>query len=160
MEIDSISGEGTETSKKIEDLEKRGNEIIRVLPSSLGDIEKAEEMVCLFRKEVEELKRKPSKKIEEREEKKGLGTSGDEDTIIGGVRVAGGSSTKTKKKRNKKKRKSKAAEDEKKGIGNEERIEGIDLEGVKRNWTSEERRCYGDSKGVDVEVESDYGPWT
>ena len=40
--------------------------MIRVLLSSLKDYEKAEEMVRLFEKEVEELKRKTSKKIEER----------------------------------------------------------------------------------------------
>ena len=160
MEIDNINGERNETSKKIEDLEKRGKELIKVLPSSLEDTEKAEEMIRLFREEVEELGRKTSKKIEERGKKRLLGTSEDEDAMIGGVIVAGGSSTKAKKKKNKKKQKSKAAGDEKKEIGKEERIEGMDLEGVKRNWTSEEWRSYGDSKGLDVEVESDYGPWT
>ena len=160
MEIDDIGGGGNKTSKKIEDLERRGDELIGVLPSSLKDVEKAEEMVRLFEREVEELKRKTSKKIEDGERKRRLGTSEDEDAIVGGEIVAGGSSTKAKKRRNKKKRKSKTAGDEIKEIEKEERIEGVDLEGVKRNWTSEEWRSYGDSRGLDVEVESDYGPWT
>ena len=67
---------------------------------------------------------------------------------------------KTRKRKSKKKRKSKAAGNEKKEIGKEEKIEGIDLEGVKRNSTSEEWRSYRDSRGMDVEIESDYGLWT
>ena len=56
-----------------------------------------------------------------------MGTSGDEDTIMDGVIIAGGSSTKNKRKKNKKKRKSKAAENKGKEIEKEERIEGMDL---------------------------------
>ena len=161
MEVDDINGKGKETSKKIEDLEERGKEIIRVLPSSLDDIEKAEEMVRLFREEVEELKKRTSKKIEvkEKEEINNLNKSEDEDVVMGGIIVAGGASKKARKKKNKKKRKSKTAGNEDNEVEEKERIEGMDKEGVKRNWTVEEWKSYGDSIGFDVEVESDYGPW-
>ena len=158
MEVDEESEGEKVSSKKIEDLEKRGMELVKVIPSSLPDIEKAEEMVRLFEKEVELLKEKSSKKLEER--KRRLETSGEEDAVIGGVIVAGGASAKAKKKKNKKKRKSKTAGNGKKEIDEGEKVEGMDKDGVKRNWTVEEWRKYGESIGYEVEVESDYGPWT
>ena len=161
MEVNDIVDERMETTKKIVDLEKEGRELIKVLPSSLSDINKAEEMVRLFREEVEELKKRTSKKIEVEgeEEIKNLNKSEDEDVVMGGIIVAGGASKKARKKKNKKKRKSKAAGNEDNKVEEEERIEGMDKEGVKRNWTVEEWKSYGDSIGFDVEVESDYGPW-
>ena len=161
MEVDDITKERMATSKKIEELEKEGKELIKVLPSSLSDIEKAEEMVRLFKEEVEELKKRTSKKIEVKGKEKinNLNKSEDEDVVMGGIIVAGGASKKAKKKKNKKKRKSRAAEDEENKVEEKERIEGEDKEGVKRNWTVEEWKSYGNSIGYDVEVESDYGPW-
>ena len=161
MEVDDIVKEKMTTSKKIEELEKEGRELIKVLPSSLSDIDKAEEMVRLFREEVEELKKRTLKKIEVKgkEEVNNLNRSEDEDVVMGGIIVAGGASKKAKKKKNKKKQKSKAAGNEENEVEEKERIEGTDKEGVKRNWTVEEWKSYGDSIGYDVEVESDYGPW-
>ena len=136
--------------------------MIKVLPSSLSDMDKKEEMVRLFQEEVEELKRRASKKIEVKgkEEIRNLNKSEDEDVVMGGIIVAGGASTKAKKKKNKKKRKSKAAGNDKGEIDDEKKVEGVDMMGVKRNWTVGEWRKYGESKGYEVEVESDYGPWT
>ena len=123
MEVDD-DGEGKlETSKKIEELERRGIELIKIRPSSLSEWDKAEEIVRLFEKEMKELKEKPSKKIEEKEVRR-LGSSGAEDAVMGGVIVAGGASTKAKKKKNKKKRKSKAAGSKKKEIDEGEEVEG------------------------------------
>ena len=162
MEVDDDDEGDSVTSKKIEEMERRGREMIKVLPSSLSDINKAEEMVRLFREEVEELKKRTSKKIEGegKEEINNLNKSEDEDVIMGGVIVAWGASKKARKKRNKKKRKLKAAGNEDIEVEEKEKIEGTDKEGVKRNWTVEEWKSYGDSIGCDVEVESDYGPWT
>ena len=161
MEVDDIVKEKMATSKKIEELEEEGKELIKVLPSSLSSMDKAEEMIRLFEEEVEELKRRTSKKIEVKgkEEINNLDKSEDEDVIMGGIIVAGGASKKAKKKRNKKKRKSKAAGDEENIVEEKERIEGTDKEGVKRNWTVEEWKSYGNSIGYDVGVESDYGLW-
>ena len=161
MEVDDVVGERMETSKKIEELKKRGRNLIKVLPSSLSDRDKAEEMIRLFEEEVEELKKRASKKIEVEgeEEINKLNGSEDEDVVMGGIIVAGGASTKARKKKNKKKRKSKTARKEENEIEETERVEGMDKEGVKRNWTVEEWKSYGNSIGYDVEVESDYGPW-
>ena len=57
-------------------------------------------------------------------------------------------------------RKSKSAGNKEKEVEEEGKIEGVDKEGVKRNWTEKEWRSYGDSIGYEVQVESDYGPWT
>ena len=160
-EVDDIVKEKVATSKKIEELEKEGRELIKILPSSLSDMDKAKEMVRLFEEEVEELKRRISKKIEvkEKEEIINLNKLEDEDVVMGGIIVAGGASKKAKKKKNKKKRKSKATGNEENEVEEKERREGTNKEGVKRNWTVEEWKSYGDSIGYDVEVESDYGPW-
>ena len=149
----------TESSKKIEELNRGGEELIRTIPSSLKDRNKAEEMIRLFEEEVRDLKNKFSKKIEEGNEMKGLGSSGDEDRMIGGIIVVGESLKKTKKKKNKRKWKSKTTRSEEKEI-EDERVEGEDMEGVRREWTVREWRSYGDSMESDVEVVADYGPWT
>ena len=155
MEVDE---DRKNTSSRLEELEKEGRDLIKVIPSSLSNRDKMEEMVRLFEEEVGELKKKTSKKIEDR--KRGLETSGEEDAVIGGVIVAGGASTKTKRKKNKKKRKSKTAGNGNKEIEEGEKVERVDLDGVKRNWTVGEWKKYGESNGFEVEVESDYGPWT
>ena len=72
---------------------------LEIIPSSLSGFEKKERMVEIYKEEIERLKGK------EVEEIKGIGSSGDEDAIIGGVIVAGGASQKAKKKKNKRKRK-------------------------------------------------------
>ena len=71
---------------------------LEIIPSSLSALEKKERMVEIFEEEIARLKGK------EVEMNTGLGSSGDEDAIIGGVIVAGGASQKAKKK-NKRKRK-------------------------------------------------------
>ena len=109
MEVDDERKEDSVTSKKIEEMERRWKEVIKVIPSSLSNLDKTEEMVRLFMKEVEELKEKSSKKIEEGKKRlTNLDKSEDEDVILGRVIVAGGTSKKAKKKKNKKKRKAKA----------------------------------------------------
>ena len=134
-------------------------ETVKVKPSSLSGTEKGLKMIEIFEKELAELAKRSSKKIEvEKEEVKNLNNAEDEDVILGGVIVAG-DSKKARKKRNKKKRKLEAAGNEKSEVPEKERVEGTDKEGVKRNWTVEEWKSYGDSIGYDVEVESDYGPW-
>ena len=156
MEVDEKEEESL--SKKIERMENKGREMIKVLPSLLSGDRKTERMVEIFQREIKELKQESLKKI--KDGKRGLETSGEEDAVVGGIIVAGGASTKAKKKRNKKKRKAKVASSEKKEIDEGEKVEGVDMNGVKRNWTIGEWRRYGESAGYEVEVESDYGPWT
>ena len=161
MEVDDIVEERKATTKKIVELEKEGRELIKIVPSSLSDMDKAEEMVRLFEEEVEELKKRASKKIEVKgkEELTNLNKSEDEDVVMGGIIVAGGALKKARKKKNKKKWKSNTAGNKENEVEEKERIEGTDKEGVKRKWTVEEWKSYGNSMGYDVEVESDYGPW-
>ena len=156
MQVNDESEGERISSKKIEEMEKRGRELIKIRPSSLSEWEKAEEMVPLFKEEVREIRERSWKEIENR--KRDLETSGEEDVVIGGVIVAGGASAKTKKKKNKKKQTSKAAGNGKKEIDEGEKVEGLDKDVVKRNWTVGEWRKYGESVGYEVEVESDYGP--
>ena len=102
MEVD-VDVDEESLSKKIERMEKRGSDLIRVLPSLLSGDKKTERMVEVFQREIEELKQESLKTI--KDGKRGLETSGEEDAVIGGIIVAGGACTKAKKKRNKKKRK-------------------------------------------------------
>ena len=110
MEIDSDERKAT-VSEEIGSIERGIMDLVRVVPSSLPEREKQLERLRLFQEEVRELKERSSKKIEEGR-REGLGSSGDEDTVIGGIIVEGGASTKAKKKRNKKKRKAKGTKGE------------------------------------------------
>ena len=118
MEIDSEIGKEVTISDEIADMEGRMMNLVGVVPSSLPEKEKQLEMLRLFQEEVRTLKERSLKKIEEKEKEKreGLGFSGDEDAIIGGVIVEGGASKKARKKKNKKKRKAKGAEEEQDGF--------------------------------------------
>jgi len=121
---------------------------------------KTDNMVDVFREEVERLK--AAKKIELREEEETkLGCLGDEDVIMGGVIVAGGNFRKAKKKKNKKKRKSKtpAKEVEEVEKEEEEQIENEDMDGIIRNWTKAEGENYVELKDTTIEVVSDYHMW-
>ena len=101
MEVndDHYVGDYLGTSKKIEERKGGWMELIKIKPSSLLEWEKGEEMLRLFEKEVKELEEKSSKKIEEKEVTK-LGSSGDEDAVIGRVIVEGGNSKKNKSRKN------------------------------------------------------------
>ena len=111
MEIDSDRKETT-ISEEMGRVEKGIMDLVRVVPSSLPEREQQLERLRLFQEEVRALKERSSKKIEEGK-KNELGSSGDEDAIIGGIIVEGGASKKAKKKKNKKKRKAKGTEEEK-----------------------------------------------
>ena len=115
MEVDIVEKEEQTISDEIAIVENRMVDLIRVVPSSLSEKDKHLEMLRLFQKEVGELKKRSSKKIEEENLKEGLGSSGDENAIIGGIIVEGGASKKAKKK-NKRKRKKKGTDGEKDGF--------------------------------------------
>ena len=114
MGIDSMLDKRVTLSDEISILEKKMTEQVGVVPSSLPEGEKQLKMLSLFQEEVRELKNRSSKKIEEmkRGKREGLGSSGDEDAIVGGIIVEGGALKKIRKKRNKKKRKAIEAEEE------------------------------------------------
>ena len=85
--------------------------------------------------EVKELKDRFSKKIEESRKRKikNFNKSQAEDGVFGWIIVARGGSQKAKKKKNKKKLKLKTVRDEENKFEEKERVEEVDMEGVKRN---------------------------
>lgn len=91
-------------------------DLVRVVPSSLQERENQLERLRLFQDEMRVLKDRTLKKIEDKEKKKGLGSSKDEDAIIGGLIVVGGASKKANKKKNKKKRKAGVSEEKQDGF--------------------------------------------
>ena len=110
MEVDDDSGREMETSKKIEKIIKKGEELLGIKPSSLSGMELAEEMTRLFEEEIARLKKRSGLGEREgnlEEKKRRLGLPEDEDVILGRVIVAGGASREAKRKKNKKKRKAK-----------------------------------------------------